>query len=250
MIWSILNRLFGGTVAEALRSRDPARWEDGLLNRVKEMTPTDPSAGAKVGGKEFADRLIAAMKTTRGVHVESLMCAAGAVAGYSCQVAIRTKNRDNGLPETIGFAVATTQDGDTFFFGDELNRLLAESQLSVWSIAAGAAQACGCHDIPDISGIFEHVAETIGSKEFGVPRLPDGHPIHELPRTYLDRFWPLFSASAARFCPNPDDWSLLFGLMLQNLLMQTKDALNSCIALKVIMESAIPMSKVNRSGPE
>jgi hypothetical protein len=248
MLKNLFARLFGDSIANGLRETNPSRWEAGLLKQVMEMTPNDPSAGAKVGGKELAARLVAAMKTNKGVHIESLMCAAGALAGYSCQAAIRTTNRSEGLDEVAGLTAATTSDGETFFFGDRLNSSLAESELSIWSIAAGAAQTFGCANILDVNAIFDHVAGSVGTEKFGVPRLPEGHPVHELPRTYLERLWPEFSPSVERFCPNPDDWSLLFGLLLQNLLMQTKDAMDCCLSLQIIMESAVPMSKVNRSA--
>src|SRR5438477_3588461 len=227
-------------MASGLRASNPARWEAELLERVKEMTPSDPIAGAKVGGKELAARLLGAMTVGRGIHVESLMCAAGAIAGYSCQAALRAKNRRQGLDEVAGLTVAESSDGELYFFGDGLNSLLAESELSVWSIAAGAAQVCGCTNIPDIGAIFKHVAGSVGTQNFGIPRLAEGHSVHELPRTYLERLWPQFSASVERFCPDPDHWPLLFGLLLQDLLMQTKGALNPCLSLQLIMESAIP----------
>jgi hypothetical protein len=101
MLKNLLGRLFGSFTASGLRTSDPARWEAQLLERVKEMAPSDPLIGAKVGGKELAARLIEAMKTDRGVHAESLMCAAGALAGYSCQAAVRAINRSQGLESAI-----------------------------------------------------------------------------------------------------------------------------------------------------
>ena len=209
------------------------------------MLPGDPLIGAKVGGKELAHQLIEAMTDERGAHVESLLCAAGALAGYSCQAALRAKNRAEGRNELALFSVAHTSDGQKFFFGDPLNGFLAENELSIWRLAAGGAQRCGCSEIPDIGPIFEHVAGSVGHENFGVPRLPPGHPVHELPRTYLERLWPRFAPMVERFCPNPDHRPALLGLAIQELLSQTKTALNPCLALQIVMEAAIPMSKVN-----
>jgi len=239
--------LFGSpeAVASDLRRIDPERWEASLLDRVKEMSAEDPLIGAKIGGKELAHRLIDAMTDQRGVHVESLMCAAGALAGYSCQAALRAKNRAAGAYELAEFTEARTSDGQTFFSGDALNKYLAEDQLSIWSLAAGGAQACGCTNFPDVRAIFSHVAESIGKDHFGVPRVSPEHPVHELPRVYLERLWPRFRPMMERFCPEPTQRPALFGVAVQELLKQTKGALDSCIALQIVMESAIPMSKVN-----
>lgn len=245
MLRNLIGRLFGSFTASGLRASDPARWEAEILERVKEMTPNDPLIGAKVGGKELAARLIEAMKDGRGVHAESLMCAVGALAGYSCQATVRALNRSQGLDEAAHLVVVSMDDGERFFFGDALNKYVAEDELSVWSLAAGGAQACGCAKIPDIEPIFKHAAESIGTKDFGVPRLPEGNPVQDLPGNYLKRLWPQFSPMVERFCPNPEHWPILWGLAIQELFAQTKDVLDPCLSLRVIMESAIPMSKVN-----
>jgi hypothetical protein len=242
---NLLARLFGRSSASRLSAGDRAHWETALLEQVREMSSGDPLIGAKIGGKELAQRLIAAMTNDRGVHVESLLCAAGALAGYSCQAAVRAKNRAQGHDEVAHLTVAEASDGQRYFFGDLLNKYVAESELSVWSIAAGGAQRCGCANLPDINPIFKHVAQSVGTENFGVPRLPEEHPVHELPRSYLERFWPQFFPMVERFCPNPDHWPALFGLAIQDLLSQTKGALDPCLSLQVVMESAIPMSKVN-----
>jgi hypothetical protein len=126
-----------------------------------------------------------------------------------------------------------------------LNKFVAEDKLSVWSLAAAGAQDCGCAKFPDINAIFKHVAESVSSENFGIPRLPPDHPVHDLPRAYLERFWPQFSPMIERFCPSPDHRPALLGLAIQELLSQTKAVLDPCLALQIVMESAIPMSKVN-----
>jgi hypothetical protein len=247
MLKSLVGRLFGASVSDALRRSDPVRWEASLIDRIKEMSPSDPLIGAKIAGKELAPRILEAMKVDRGVHVESLMCAAGALAGYSCQAAVRAKNRAQGDDELAGLSVATAHDGRTFLFGDPLNKYVAESEMSVWSISAGGAQACGCKTVLDLDEVFAHVANTVGAGEFGVPRLPEGHPIHEHPQAYLTRLWPRFFPMVERFCAEPDHWPIAFALAIQELQTQTKAVLEPCVALQVVMESAIPMSKVQLS---
>jgi hypothetical protein len=173
------------------------------------------------------------------------MCAAGALAGYSCQAAVRAKNRADGHDDVALLTIATTASGQRLFFGDALNRYLAENELSIWSLAAGGAQACGCEQLLDLSSIFRHVSESVGSAAFGLPRLPDGHPVPANPHEYLKRLWPEFSPVSERFCPGPDLRPLLFGFVIQNLLSQTKGVLDPCISLQIVMESAVPMSKVD-----
>ena len=246
MFKKLFRKLFGDSVASRLRSVDPDRWEASLLNRVREMSADDPLAGAKIGGKELAARLIEVIKSNGGVHVESLMCAAGALAGYACQAAVRANNRANCREELFGLHIASTDDGQDFLFGDPLNAFIAEAQYSIWSLTAGGAKSNGCKSLPDINPIFEHVANTIGTTDFGVPHLPEEHPVHEQPYAYLERFWLQFQPMVERFCSNPDHWPILYGFAIQDLLSKTKGILDPCISAKIVMESAVPMSKVQR----
>jgi hypothetical protein len=245
MFKKLFGRLTGKTLPSALREANPERWEAELLNRVGEMSGDDPLIGAKVGGKELAQRMMAAMSTERGIHIESILGALGSLAGYSCQASVRARARSQGLDETAHFVRAEGGDGKVYFFGDALNKPLAEDQYSVWSIAAGGAQAAGCGDVPDPSDVFAYAASTAGSPEFGLPRLPPEHPMHDTPLNYVEAFWPKFFPMISKFCPDPEHWPILLGLAIQDIMSQGKNVLDPCLALKIIMECAVPMSKVD-----
>jgi hypothetical protein len=61
--------------------------EVALLEVIANGKASDPLIGAKVAGKEVLHRLIRAMTNEKGVQVESLFTALGALAGFSCQMA-------------------------------------------------------------------------------------------------------------------------------------------------------------------
>src|ERR1051325_614555 len=243
MFKKLLDRLTGSSLPSALRSADPERWEAELLQRISEMSGDDPLIGAKIGGKELAQRMMAAMKTERGIHIESLLGALGSLAGYSCQASVRALSRAQNLDETAHFVRAEGADGKVYFFGDALNKPLAEDQYSVWSIAAGGAQAAGCGELPEPNDVFEHVAGTVGSAEFGLPRLPPEHPMHDTPLNYVKALWPKLFPMISKFCPDPAHWPILLGLAIQDIMSQGRNALDPCLALKIVMECAAPMLK-------
>lgn len=245
MLKGLFNGLFNRKGKSAHRTVASGDWEQSLLEQVRTMAPNDPLIGAKVGGKELARRMVEVMGVDGRVHVESLMCAVGALAGYGCQMAARSANVAAGNNELANFAIATTKNGERLFFGDPINKFLAENEMSVWSVAAGGAKALGCTQFPDLGLIFKHVATSAGTDAFGVPRLPVGHPVHALPLDYLRKLWPAFSGMVDRFAPRPEHRPLLFGLAIQNLLSQTKEILEPGVSLQIVMESAIPMSKID-----
>ncbi len=219
--------------------------EDILMRAIAERTKTDPLIGAKLGGKEIFERLVRGMKTDRGVHAESLLCALGALAGYACQASLRANALAKGLPETAYLTEVTTRNGQKFWLGDALNKPLAESQYAVWRVAAGAAQQAGCKAPPALDDIFRRTAQIVGSPEFGVPRLPDGHPTHDLPATYVRSLWPVLLPVVKKFCTVPYQWPLLYAIAIQQAIAAAKATLDPCIALTIVMESAVPMSKID-----
>ena len=220
-----------------------------MLRENSERSKTDPLIGAKIGSKEVTQRLLAALTTERGVHIESLLCALGALAGYSCQASVRAQAIVRGLPEVGLLTPVQTKDGKTYYFGDNLNKPLAESQYSVWSVAGGGAQQAGCSNLPDLTEIFKHTSSAIGTEAFGKPRVPEKNTPHDLPLNYVRTLWPALKPLVVKFCPNPEHWPVLLGLSIQEVIVMGKSALDPCLALRLVMEAAIPMSKVNLSAP-
>ena len=222
---------------------DPA--SQALLRTIEEQRKTDPLIGARLGGKDVFQRLLQGMNNERGVHIESLLCALGALAGYACQAQLRAQALAQGLPETAALMTVTAANGRHYFFGDPLNRALAESKHSVWSLAAGAAQHNGCTRLPDLSAIFTHVSQTVGTEAFGIPRFPEGHNAGDLPVNYVKALWPALLPVVRQYCKEPAEWPLLFGAALQQALDAGKPVLSQELALQIIMEAAVPMSKVD-----
>jgi hypothetical protein len=102
-----------------------------LINAIRERSKEDLLIGAKLGAKEVFQRLLEGMKASKGVHIESLLTALGALAGYACQANLRAQALANGMPETVAFHIIATDDGKQYFFGYPLNNALAGSQNSV-----------------------------------------------------------------------------------------------------------------------
>jgi hypothetical protein len=213
----------------------PHPGEAALLHAIAERLPTDPLIGAKLGGKEI--------NTERGVHAESLLTALGALAGYACQASVRAAAVASGLPETAGL-ITVEANGQKFFFGDVLNKPLAESAHSVWAFAAGAAQEAGCASLLDFKEIFAHVAKSVGGDDFGKPRVT-GHAAQDTPLNFVRALWPALLPLVKKYCPDPERWPALYAVAVYDAIMAARGTLDPCLALRIVMESAIPMSKID-----
>lgn len=206
----------------------------------------DPLFAVKKGGKEVAAKLFAAMSGERGIHLESLLCALGAIAGYACQISVREEfvHQQGRLEKEVFIVVNSKQNGINYFFGDLLNKPLAESKYSVWSLSSGASQKLGLQQLIDLHDIFRHVTDTLGQASFGVPRIPAEHKAKELPISYVQFLWPQLFPLAQRYCQKPSDWPVLFGVAVQEILFASKGLIEPSLALQIVMESAVPMSKI------
>jgi len=206
-----------------------------------------PRLGPELGGKEVFQIIFNAMSAhgTRRVHVESMLCMLGALAGYSCQASVRADCIARGLPENGLFIRFTGADGTDYFFGDSINKPMAETEYSVWGLTAAAAQAAGCDPLPDIGDIFTHTVTALAGTGFGIPRVPEQNRAVDLPITYLKDLWPVIHPTTLWFCLKPSDWPILYGVAIQEAINLTKTVIDPRMAFTIVMESAIPMSKVN-----
>jgi hypothetical protein len=239
----MFGKLFGKSETKKPESKNPAL--DALVATIQQQKAADPFIGAKLAGKEVLARLINGLKDERGVHSESLCCALGALAGYACQASVRAQSIAKGLPPDAGLTIASGKDGRKYYFGDPLNKLVAEDRYSVWSLAAGAAQAAGATQFPDLEGIFRHVAATVGGEGFGQPRYVDKNTAGDLPINYLVTIWPAFLPIVKKLTGDPALWHMAYGFAIQEAITMMKGVVPPERALGIIMESAIPMSKVD-----
>lgn len=222
----------------------PSPQLQALIAAVRERSASDPLIGAKVGSKEIFQRLLHVLRDDKGIHMGSLLCAVGALAGYSCQASLRAQAIARGEAETARMQTVTTEDGRHYFFGDALNQALAQSQQSVWSLAAAAARDAGAKELPDLSEIFQHTSASLGTEHFGCPRTPEEHSIGTKPAELVAALWPALQPLTALFCPDPEEWPILFGIVSQHAINSVKDGIAPSLALKIVMENAVPMSKI------
>lgn len=195
----------------------------------------------------IADWLMRELKDQRGVHCETMLTVVGALAGYAAQQALwEGMVKPGKLAISQAFKVVEMPSGETFFFGDALDALLASMEpkhLSIWKIVAGSALTGGGEHLPDIASLFRHCEATAGTSQFGLPRLPDDHLPSILPRLALERFWP--GARLLLALAEPLTWPLHMANAAQKLMLAMKGSIAPDLAVKIVMEAAVPMSRVD-----
>ena len=219
-------------------SRDP------LAEAIAARRPQDPLLGARTGAEEISRRLLQAMASERGVHVESLLAVCGALAGHACKASLRARARAAGQPERSGLHVVGTEDGGSFLVGEGLVHALFNDPYSTWGLAAGAARQAGCTVLPDPTALWRHGMESLGQEHFGVPQVPGGHLPSPDSLQSLPSLWPALQPLALRFCPDPEQWPILFGLVAQKAITMGKEVIDPALALRIVMDTAIANAMV------
>lgn len=208
----------------------------------------------------LCQNLILRFKTERGVHAETLLVAIGAITGFAAQNAV-WKGVQKGAVPAGRFNVVTTKAGEKFYFGDALNAYLLPqpggTDLTLWTLVAGQAVQLGIpgSELPSLNDMFSYVAKTIGSENFGVPRVPPEHKSHLTLYQVLKMTWPL--ACQIMRLPLPEKipaqepplqeghWPIVMSVVAAQLLKRTKDVLDPRLGIALIMETAIAASKVD-----
>jgi hypothetical protein len=115
--------------------------------------------------------------------------------------------------------------------------------VSVWQFVAGAAQSAGATALPDLADIFAHTSKVVGSDQFGIPRLPAEHMPRIMPREAVNRYWP--TARSMIEHTEAGLWPMWLAMAAARLIGEMKHACEPGFACSIVMEAAVPMSKID-----
>ena len=246
-------------------------------------TGTDNEIVVNLAIGSLRDLLMKWLTTERGVHAETLLVSIGAIAGFADELAALERMNKRDVPLPPGFdktvsrevfntylresgliMIACTKDtGQEFYFGDLINGYLVQQSTTVghslFAILAAAAIEAGARpaDLPDMPAMFKRVAGSVGKPEYGVLNPPKPLDPHYTPHEALKEFWPgvkfIFARTDGQGCVEPakgrsvkpEYWPLVAALVARQFLLMAKDTIDPRIALPLMMESAIVMSKID-----
>lgn len=202
---------------------------------LRDMCAAEYASSASTSGKGLAPTILNAL---------------GACAGFAAQIAVWRELLlpNNRNPGDFLFFV-TTKSGELFYFGEAINQVLfltGPDRLSFLSLAAGTLSSAS--ELPDIGELLRHVALSIGSESFGRPRVPPSVDLPELPRAALARTWRK-TAQVLKDC-RPAEWPALLGAAAHTIVHANRALLAPPLAVKIMLEAAAPMSKLNPTTVE
>ncbi|MBF0145899.1 MAG: hypothetical protein HQL84_04975 [Magnetococcales bacterium] len=218
----------------------------GVKRGIEEHKNVDPFIGAKIGAKEINQRLLHALKEERGVSAPRILRILGSLAGYACQEAVRGEmiaaGRDNWQS---AFIIIEDKKGRKYYSGDVLYSALLKNKYSVFGIVCGAANQLGCSEYPDMIELVEYVTHSIGTERFGIPRFPGPPQDNNILIQDVRALWPVVLPILMKYCDQPKLYPISLSIALQEIIRSGKDVIPPKRALSLIMECAVPMSKID-----
>ena len=242
------------TIRAKMDSTPITSLKDAKLHRLQDLNPNKKQGAPK---KDINDetatileqKIMAHYTTPQGVDIDSALSALGAAAGFGCQMAVREAFIKTGkVSEKDAFVVVEAIDGNTYYFGDFLNQpLLNTNQVSVWTLVAGGAMQAGAKtsDLPNVDEIAGRNARTLGTAAFGIPEVEAKHRPKELPIKLLQSHWAEIESTLRNRNVDPTFWGWVPAMAAQKLIIHSTEKIDPKTAVTLVMESAMPMSKID-----
>ncbi len=205
---------------------------------------------AKVSGEFFFQLLYQQMsKGSDPVGIENFLGLLASAGGVSCiatalceyEILKMRPHDDNLLREQqVG--------GHSYFIGDLPARYLYERENSLLDIALRWAMKHGAridHDF--LHEPIRYAVQSVGSPEFGVPRLPPQHMPNALPLELALCAWPQ-AENAFDQAGLPIEWRpTALGFAIGKAIDTSASTIDPMILARIVVEHAVPMASIDPS---
>jgi hypothetical protein len=235
-----------GPAAEAPADSLPAADAPKGIAGLFETAPAPQQQAAGKVAMKIVEWLKSELSADPDMNHVTVLTIIGALAGYAAQRAIWEGVVVPGsMSATDIFEVRETEAGEKFYFCAETDKLIGSLDpryLSIWKIVTGNTRSSsGEH--PEVVELLAHCAASIGTPEFGIPRLPDGRMSNMPPREAVNRLWAKARQQLAK--TEPTLWPMNMAVAARSLIVAAQRAVPLNIGIKIVMEAAVPMSRID-----
>ncbi|MBO4494773.1 MAG: hypothetical protein J5752_02825 [Clostridiales bacterium] len=202
----------------------------GILNRESDEMVMKRLCG---DAGHIVEMLKHVFTNQRGCDIRMALLFASGLAGYSCHQAVK---EEKGV-----FQVVKTNTGKKFYFGDEVNKYLLENPNSVTGLVNAVV------DLPEkkVLELVSSFAENCGKDDMLICGFNPG-TIY----TQIRQCWEgIYGNMTSKYCKNPSEYPLLFGIVLQNILiLSVKAGAPKGEAGEIAIEVANAISKMDNDS--
>ncbi len=136
-----------------------------------------------------------------------MLAFASGLAGVSCYEAAKSEGSEMNIVET-GI-------GEKFYFSEKANQYLFQNEYSIKSCILGfCANVSPDKPLPSIDSAMMKIATAVGNPNYLICDMVEPKPLYE----NVKRAWDDFYTNLLKDEISPEDWPLLFGVVVQNVL--------------------------------
>lgn len=173
--------------------------------------------------------------TSKGLDIQKSLLYASGLAGYACHQAVKASN------ET--FVVVGTSDNKKFYMGDALNKYLLEDKYSALAFCNGFfSNFAKGESRPDAIEIVKKEIAVIGDKNYKIWNIHQPKEVYSEIKNCWDG---IYDNMTAVYCQSPQEWPVLFAVVLQNIMLIALDAIPAATLYNMALECAIYISKMD-----
>lgn len=219
-----------------------------VLRHLSERERDEPLIREQVTGTVVFDLFAGILQDESGrVRMEDLIGALASLGGHLCLVAVLDTLKERGLePREIGMLEVEASDGHRYYFGDEPNRLLLESESSLLSLVLGAAHHYGAPvSLELVHETMKRTADRVGTPDFGRPELPEENQPALPPFEWVKIGRPRILEALDLYDVPPLARPTTVGFALQRAIDHGHEAIDPLLAARIAIECAVPMAKVD-----
>ena len=219
------------------------RGHQAVLEHLARAEVSEPGIRERLAGGVLFDLALQLLNDERGVRVENLLAMLASVGGRQCLAPILQAAPPKATLEQMGLLGVQGNDGQLYLFGDPPNRLLAESEDSLISLAFGAAQGLGAAvTLEMIHAEMKLVASRVGAAEFEMLDLPEAHWVDK-PSNWARHFTPRIVEALDTYRVPPMRRATAIGYAIQKVIDAGKSTLDPLTAARIVLQCATRTSK-------
>lgn len=193
----------------------------------------DQPAAALAAAPELLDQVLEAAGDDRGIRIETAVLTLGSLAGHAAQLAALDALA-RGVLGYSGLSLAQVQGatGDNYWFGDAINRPVAEGPYSLWHAVIAASEGRAGVELPNLESLFSSVSARVGAERF------------EDERRAIATYWPQQQPILRARMSDPVEWPMAYGFAFTRLVAMTGDQFPFPDLAEPFMRSAVIASKL------
>jgi hypothetical protein len=205
---------------------------------------------AQAAGEFFFELLYQKMASgSEAVGIENFLGLLSSAGGVACIATALCEYETVKMgPHDPNLLLSQEIDGLAYFVGDLPTRYLYEHQHSLLNIALPWAMKHGAeltHDF--LHEPVRHVTQSVGTRDFGIPRLPAEYTPDMLPIDLALAAWPQAEHSFESVGLAIDWRPAAMGFAIGKAIDKAAHSLDPMILAKIVVECAVPMAAVDPS---